>query len=73
MSASGRTKVASDVKFGMEASFIELYLWSKFGYSALIRFENMGLRYTRKVFNARAQRSWRRRLWDSMRTPSPSS
>ena len=31
MSASGRTKVASEVKFGMGASFIELYLWSKFG------------------------------------------
>ena len=31
MSASGRTKVASDVKFGMGASFIKLYLWSKFG------------------------------------------
>ena len=24
------------------------------------------------VFKARAQRSWRRRLWDSTRTPSPS-
>ena len=31
MSASGRTEVASDVKFGTGASFIELYLWSKFG------------------------------------------
>ena len=31
MSASGRTKVASDVKFGVGADFIELYLWSKFG------------------------------------------
>ena len=30
MAASGRTEVASDVKFGMGASFIELYLWSKF-------------------------------------------
>ena len=29
MSAIGRTKVASDVKFGVGASFIELYLWSK--------------------------------------------
>ena len=31
MSASGRTKVASDVKFGVGASSIELYLCSKFG------------------------------------------
>ena len=31
MAASGRTEVASDVKFGVGASFIELYLWSKFG------------------------------------------
>ena len=31
MAASGRTEVASDVKFGVDASFIELYLWSKFG------------------------------------------
>ena len=30
MAASGRTEVASDVKFGEGASFIELYLWSKF-------------------------------------------
>ena len=28
---------------------------------------------TRIFFNARVQRSWRRRLWDSPRTPSPSS
>ena len=27
----GRTEVANDVKFGEEASFIELYIWSKFG------------------------------------------
>ena len=31
MAASGRTEVANDVKFGMGASLIELYLWSKFG------------------------------------------
>ena len=31
MVASGRTEVASDVKFGVGASFIELYLWSKVG------------------------------------------
>ena len=31
MAASGRTEVASGVKFGVGASFIELYLWSKFG------------------------------------------
>ena len=31
MAASGRTEVASDVKFGVGASSIELYLWSKFG------------------------------------------
>ena len=31
MTANGRTEVASDVKFGVGASFIELYLWSKFG------------------------------------------
>ena len=31
MAASGRTEVASDVKFGVVASFIELYPWSKFG------------------------------------------
>ena len=31
MATSGRTKVASDVKFGVGAYFIELYLWSKFG------------------------------------------
>ena len=31
MAASGRKEVASDVKFGAGASFIELYLWSKFG------------------------------------------
>ena len=30
MAASGRTKVVN-VKFGVGASFIELYLWSKFG------------------------------------------
>ena len=28
MAASGRTEVASDVKFGVVASFIELYIWS---------------------------------------------
>ena len=31
MAASGRTEVAIDVKFCVGASFIELYLWSKFG------------------------------------------
>ena len=32
MTDSGRTEVANDVKFGrIGASFIELYLWSKFG------------------------------------------
>ena len=31
MAVSGRKEVASDVKFGVGASFIELYLWSKFG------------------------------------------
>ena len=31
MAASVRTEVANDLKFGVEASFIELYLWSKFG------------------------------------------
>ena len=31
MAASGRTEVASDVKFGVGASFVELYLWSKSG------------------------------------------
>ena len=31
MAASGRTEVASDVKFGVGASVIELYLGSKFG------------------------------------------
>ena len=31
MAASGRTEVASDVKFGVGASFIDFYLWSKFG------------------------------------------
>ena len=31
MAASGWTEVASEVKFGVGASFIELYLWSKFG------------------------------------------
>ena len=31
MAASGRTEVVSDVKFGVRASFIELYLRSKFG------------------------------------------
>ena len=31
MATSGRTEEASDVKFGVRASFIELYLWSKFG------------------------------------------
>ena len=34
MAASGRTKVASDVKFGACASFIELYPLSKFGDSS---------------------------------------
>ena len=39
MAASGRTEVASDVKFGAGASFIERSLWSKFGETiiALIR------------------------------------
>ena len=31
MAASGRTEVASDVQFGVGATFIKLYLWSKFG------------------------------------------
>ena len=31
MAASGRTEEASDVKFGVGASFIALYLWSKYG------------------------------------------
>ena len=31
MAASGRTKVASDVKFDVGASFIKLYLWYKVG------------------------------------------
>ena len=31
MAANGRTTVASDVKFGVGASVIELYLWFKFG------------------------------------------
>ena len=31
MAARGRTEVTSDVKFGVGASFIELYLLSKFG------------------------------------------
>ena len=31
MAASGRTEVASDVKFGVEESFIVPYLWFKFG------------------------------------------
>ena len=44
MTASGRTEVASDVKFGVGAYFIELYLWSKFGESVLSRFGDMGLR-----------------------------
>ena len=30
MAASGRTEVANDVKYGVRASFIELYLCSKF-------------------------------------------
>ena len=31
MGASGRREVASDVKFAVGASFIELYIWFKFG------------------------------------------
>ena len=30
MAAIGRTEVDSDAKFGVTASFVKLYLWSKF-------------------------------------------
>ena len=62
MSASGRTKVASDVKFGVGASFIKLYLWSKFGDPSSYSIE------THKSL----QRRRRRRSTRPMpRTPSP--
>ena len=43
MAGGGRTEVSSDVKFGAGASFIELYLWSKFGDPAYLK---TVLRYT---------------------------
>ena len=61
MSASGRTKVASDVKFGVEASFIELDLWSKFGdpssYSVQMRTSSRGRRRRRRLRQLRWARA----------------
>ena len=61
MAASGRTEVASDVKFGVGASFIELYLWSKFGDRSSNGLQTLTV--------SRRRRRRRRRRWSTRPIP----
>ena len=68
ITASGRTEVASDVKFGVGASFNELHLWPKFGDPSSNGLQTL-------TVSRRRRRRRRRRRWRSTRpmpeTPSP--
>ena len=63
MAAGRRTKEASDVKFGTRASFIELYLWSKFGDPSSYGVQTQ--------MPSRRRRRRRRSTRPMPRTPSP--
>ena len=86
MTASGRTEVASDVKFcpfNVSCDFVVLFRFIKlnvdFSRGILMWWQCFNHKcmgstiHCSYIFNARAQRSWRRRLWHRPRTPSSSS
>ena len=51
MAASGRKEVASDVKFGMEASFVEIYLRRKYGDPTSNGIQSLSVSPRRNIFH----------------------